>query len=142
MTTLYIPRTLGGVIILQVAAITYSVVTFTEFNGPHVFATDAYTPRFVGDLAEPLQANFVKEDGITAYDLTSSNNWTMTFRSVSNPAYSFVGTGSWGVVNYAQGIMTYAFSSSDVASAGAYEMIPSAYIGGLKHFMPRIIEFM
>lgn len=89
--------------------------------------SEDFSPRYVGDTSRPLHATFTLHDG-TIDPLTSASNLTMKFRNTANGTVR-TGTGTWTILDAANGIASYAWSSADVAAAGTYKIWPSATMG-------------
>jgi hypothetical protein len=107
---------------------------------------DDYTPRFVGDLANPLKVTF--QDGLGGvYDLTNlvAADFSMKLVPVEGGT-TLVCAGTWAVNSPATaGVAQYPWQTADVATAGPYYVRVKANVnadGKPLTFMPRIIEFL
>jgi hypothetical protein len=107
---------------------------------------DDYTPRYVGDTANPLIVTFA--DGLNkVYDLTllGPSDFSMKLVPVEGGT-TLVCTATWAIQSPATaGVAQYPWQSADVATAGEYFVRVKANVNGDGKpltFMPRIIEFL
>ncbi|SRR6266702_1386595 len=107
---------------------------------------DDYSPRFVGDLANPLKVTFM--DGLGAvYDLTglSPGDFSMKLVPVDGGT-TLICSGTWVINSPATaGIAQYPWQTADVATAGLYYIRVKANVnadGKPLTFIPKIIQIL
>jgi hypothetical protein len=111
-----------------------------------MMAIDDYTPRFVGDLANPLKVTFA--DGLGGvYDLTSLAPSDFSMKLVPVEGGTTINcAGTWAINAPATaGIAQYPWQAGDVATAGLYFIRVKANVnadGKPLTLMPKILEFL
>lgn len=94
--------------------------------------TDDYTPRFVGDLANPLLITLTDHLGVP-YNV-SGNTLSTDFALSLIPLFSattIIGGGTWTfTTNGTDGGVTYTWVAGDVAVAGTFAIRVKAKVGG------------
>ena len=107
---------------------------------------DDYTPRYVGDLANPLTVTF--QDGLGAiYDLTNLTAADFSLKLVPvEGGTTIICVGTWVIKTPATaGIAQYPWQAADVATAGLYYIRVKANVnadGKPLTFVPKILEFL
>ena len=107
---------------------------------------DDYTPRFVGDLANPLKVTFA--DGLGGvYDLTNLVAADFSMKLIPVEGGTTINcAGTWAVNSPpTAGVAQYPWQTADVATAGPYLVRVKANVnadGKPLTFIPKIIEFL
>jgi hypothetical protein len=102
--------------------------------------TDDYSPRFVGDTGNPLRATFVDGSSV-AYSLSGATLALSLINLNASERTATLGTGTWTIVDAANGIAQYAWSSADVANAGIYGIeVTVTFPGGPVTFQQKTLE--
>jgi hypothetical protein len=107
---------------------------------------DDYTPRYVGDTANPLTVTF--QDGLNkVYDLTNLVPSDFSLKLVPVEGGTTINcTGTWTIQTPTlSGVAQYPWQTADVATAGLYWIRVKANVnadGKPLTFIPRIIEFL
>jgi hypothetical protein len=107
---------------------------------------DDYTPRYVGDLANPLMVTFA--DGLNkVYDLTNLAPSDFSMKLVPVEGGTTINcTGTWAVNSPATaGVAQYPWQAADVATADEYFIRVKANVNGDGKpltFIPKIIEIL
>jgi hypothetical protein len=87
------------------------------------------SPWPVGQTYPPLQAQLRLTDGTIVAALATAT-LTLIIRAVPS-GVDTNGTGSFGAVDMTTGMVTYTWSTADVATAGTYQLlIKAVYVGG------------
>lgn len=108
---------------------------------------DDYSPRFVGDLAKPLQHTFVDGSG-KAFDLTGVVAANMTFKMHNQGSGTTkTGIGSWTIADQSipanLGLASYHWNAADVADADVWQIQAGVpFTDGMQHFAIKEIEFI
>lgn len=107
---------------------------------------DDYTPRYVGDTANPLTVTFM--DGLGAiYDLTNLVPADFSLKLVPVEGGTTINCSGTSVIKTppTAGIAQYPWQTADVATAGLYFVRVKANVnadGKPITFVPKIIEFL
>lgn len=103
--------------------------------------TDDYTPRYVGDTANPLQVQFIDPQRVV-YDLTglTGSNIVLRLHNQASGATT-VGSGTWAITDATNGLAQYAWNAADVAVAGMFDLIAIiTFPNGPLHFNAKTLE--
>jgi hypothetical protein len=103
--------------------------------------TDDYTPRTVGDTANPLQVQLLDYKKVP-YDISAlaSSDFSLQLCEQSTQAV-IDGAGSFSVVDGLNGIVQYTWDATDVAIAGIYNIVVKAMFAGKPlHFRGKVLE--
>lgn len=106
--------------------------------------SDEFTPRYVGDLANPLQITLMDYSNV-AYDLTGLNVLTAFEIELINTSNNAVitGGGTWSIINAVNGVVLYHWVLSDVSVAGTYKIkVIVTFSTGDLTFDQKIIEIL
>jgi hypothetical protein len=110
-------------------------------------AQDDFSPRYVGDLANPLKVTFI--DGLgTIYDLTSlvPGDFSMKLVPVEGNGPTLTCAGTWTINSPATaGVAQYPWQTNDVATAGLFYIRVKANVnadGKPLTFIPKVLEFL
>ncbi len=96
----------------------------------------AITPWYVGQTAPALQITLNTDSGSDNVTGLVAGNFAMVLRNTGTNSDSN-GTGTFVIVNANPAIITYAFSSGDVTTAGSYQLIVKAtFPSGVKIYDP------
>jgi hypothetical protein len=108
-----------------------------------VTLTNQYSPRYVGDLSNPLIHQFVDmSDPPVPYPLGSVNAANMTFK-MQRGSTTKVGGGTWTIDDAANGIASYHWVANDVNTEGVWKIQAGVpFSDGIKHFSIMEIEFI
>lgn len=107
---------------------------------------DDYSPRYVGDLSQPLVVTFTDHSNKT-FDLSlvQPANMMLVFSSASNSALRYIGNGTWStnLESAANGQATYTWDAQDVANVGVFNIqIEVPFVTGPQHFEIKVLEFL
>jgi len=101
---------------------------------------DDYTPRFAGDMADPLACTFTDSFG-NPYNITGATI-TLELRNRSSGSV-ITGAGTWTIINAPQGQALYVWSAADVATPGLYDLSVKMQLpSGEKHFQTKPLEIL
>jgi hypothetical protein len=111
-----------------------------------VTTPDDYSPRYVGDTADPLNFSFVYKNG-NPYLLSNATNLTLILINQSDTSQVITGQGTWAISNPSNGTASYQFAPADVAQAGLFAIRVTMLINGQQKTFPspgynKIIEFV
>jgi hypothetical protein len=94
------------------------------------------SPWYVGQTYPALQITLNNDSGSDNVSGLAPSNFTLILRNLGTTSDT-TGTGTFVIVNANPAIVTYAFSSSDVATAGSYLLILKVtFPSGLKVYDP------
>ena len=104
---------------------------------------DDYTPRYTGDLANPLVITFTDHQGkpYPLQNLNLSTDYRISFVPTDGST-PITGGGSWALVTTgADGAATYSWASGDVATPGKFAIRAAIrLVTGWLDFDAKIIE--
>jgi hypothetical protein len=105
--------------------------------------SDDFSPRYVGNTANPLQVTFTDHEG-GAYSLAglTGASFLLELENTANGA-EIQGTGTWSILNPATGFAQYAWNAADVTTAGLYLIhITVTFASGPLSFDRKLLEIL
>jgi hypothetical protein len=110
-------------------------------------AQDDFSPRYVGDTANPLKVTFVDGLGVVyPLDSLSPSDFSLKLVPVEGNGPTLTCAGTWAIQSPASaGVAQYPWQTADVATAGLFYVRVKANVnadGKPLTFIPKVLEFL